>query len=48
MLSYIEPIKNDVSQKSLTRTFMMHNNQSLVMIGLINEYFTILTNQKLG
>ncbi len=46
-LPYIEPITQDVTKNSLMCKFVMSHCQSLIMIGLRNQHFMILTNHKL-
>ncbi len=47
VVSFIEPIREGVRKKSLMYKFVMFNCQSLILIGLTNELFMTLTNQKL-
>ena len=47
ILSHSDPIRESVRKNSLRSKFVIHNCQSLILIGLTNEHFVVLTNQKL-
>ena len=46
-LFFFEPIQDGVKTIVSLCKFVMHNCQSLIVIGLTKVYFTVLTNKKL-